>query len=91
MRPITSVKCARSSGTCYSPRTLKGNEIITVKNTDEAEMALAQCEVIKLGMTKHVFYLVSLYITAGVKGQTGTVVVKALGKCQATLLHINHL
>lgn len=32
-----------------------------------------------------------LNITAGVKGQTGAVRVRALRKCQPTLLHVNHL
>ena len=58
-------------------------------------LALAQCEVIWLGMTKHVFwYFFSgflLYITAGVKGQTGAVIVRSLCKCQPALLHINNL
>lgn len=55
-------------------------------------MASAQYEVIWLAMTRHVFCWKSLLnITAGVKGQTRAVSVKASRKCQPTLLHVNHL
>lgn len=71
---------------------LKGNEKIAAVNTNEAEI----CWHVRLsgwawpsmfsGGNRSL-----LYITVGVKGQTGAVIVRALSKCQPTPLHINNL
>lgn len=74
---------------------LKGNEKIAAVKANEAEICWHELNVGLSGWTwPSMFYGGNhflLYITAGVKGRTGVMIVRALSKCQPTVLHINNL